>query len=78
MMLMAMIRMVAIESRWLNRPRRPLRRKTPLPLPLVRDVHGLLFIDEAGIQVGVDRHLLARHRVESKAAVTSAVRTAHG
>ena len=28
---------------------------------------GLLLVDQAGVQVGVDRHLLARHRVEREA-----------
>ena len=28
---------------------------------------GLIFVDEAGVQVGVDRHLLAGHRVEREA-----------
>ena len=28
---------------------------------------GLLFVDQAGVQVGVDRHLLAGHRVEGEA-----------
>ena len=28
---------------------------------------GLLLIDDAGVQIGIDRHLLTRHSVESKA-----------
>jgi hypothetical protein len=28
---------------------------------------GLLLIDDAGVQIGIDRHLLARHGVEGKA-----------
>ena len=27
---------------------------------------GLVFVDEAGVEVGVDRHLLAGHRVEGE------------
>ncbi len=67
MMLMAMMRMVAIESRWLKRaapsiaPQNSASRAT-----MFAALAGLVGIDKAGVEVGVDRHLLAGHGVEGE------------
>jgi len=73
---MPVIRMVAMESRWLKRAAPSMARRTRLRGLFVRAGARLMFVDESGIEVGVDGHLLAGQRVESEARVTSAVRTA--
>ena len=66
MMLMAVIRIVARESRWLNRLRRPLRLKFA-SWAICRGGCGLVFVDQSGVEVGVDCHLLAGHGVQGEA-----------
>ena len=66
--MMAMMRMVASESRWLKRaapsiePQNSASRAT-----CSRRCAGLVRVDQAGIQIGIDGHLLARHGIESEA-----------
>ncbi len=47
--------------------RRPWRRRRPIPPPAPPARLGDLLVDQAGGEVGVDRHLLAGHRIEGEA-----------
>ena len=56
----------AIASPRTNSRRRPWRRRSRSPPPAPAAAARLLLVDEAGREVGVDRHLLAGHRIQAE------------
>ena len=65
---MAMMRMVASESRWLKRAAPSMEpQNSASRADMLAPLRGLVGIDEAGVQIGIDRHLLAGHGIEGEA-----------